>query len=315
MLLLVIDKREVLLSIKHLATTKLKIVNTIGQRVLALREKLDITQAELAKRIGFVRNYISLIENGREPSHRFIRALELLEQGPVPSFEHGSTSIVQEVPFASTPRGRIKLRRKELGLSLDDVARLTGYQKSTIHNVEEGHTRASEKLLGLLATHLDLPLEELMGGSDYPHLAGAGRTMGAQANITTGPGVTARVIPLLSWAQAGTTQSWDDVFEHEGFIGFNVRDPKAVAVQIRGDSMAPQFPQGTIAIVYPGWEAKSGDLVIARLNDGTVMFKRLHVDGENYTFISLNSIYPPLTVEKSKIEKLLPVGGTFQNQL
>jgi SOS-response transcriptional repressor LexA len=154
-----------------------------------------------------------------------------------------------------------------------------------------------------------------MGGSDYPHLAGAGHTFGAQPKIATEPGVIARVIPLLSWAQAGTTQAWDDVYEHEGFVGFNVRDPKAVAVQIRGDSMAPQYPQGTIAIVYPSWEAKHGDLVIARLNDGTVMFKRLHVDGNQYTFISLNPIYPPLTVEKSKIEKVLAVGGTFQNQL
>jgi len=263
--------------------------------------------------MGFVRNYISLVENGKKPAHRFIRALELVEQTPAHTIEQ--PSIIREEPFGATPRGRIKARRKELGLTLDELAKRTGYQKSTIHNVEEGHSRASEKLLRKLAEHLDLPIEELMGGSDYPHLTGAGHTFGAQANIVTEPGVIARIIPLLSWAQAGTTQAWDDVYEHEGFIGFNVRDPKAVAVQIRGDSMAPQFPQGTIAIVYPSWEAKSGDLVIARLNDGTVMFKRLHVDGDNYTFISLNPIYPPLTVEKSKIEKVLPVGGTFQNQL
>jgi SOS-response transcriptional repressor LexA len=218
-------------------------------------------------------------------------------------------------PFGSSPRGRIKAKRKELGLSLEELAQLTGYQKSTIRNVEEGHMRASEKLLTRLSEHLKLPLDELMSGSDYPHLTNAGRTFGAEVNIATGEGVTARVIPLLSWAQAGTTEAWADVYEHEGFTGFNVRDPKAVAIQIRGDSMAPQFPQGTIAIVYPGWEAKTGDLVIARLNDGTVMFKRLHVDGDQYTFISLNPIYPPLTVDKSKIEKVLPVGGTFQSQL
>jgi len=263
--------------------------------------------------MGFVRNYISLVENGREPARKFIRALELIEQAPTPSSEH--TPAAREDPFAASPRGRVKARRKALGLSLDDVARLTGHQKSAIRNVEEGHTRASEKLLRLLAKHLDLPIEELMGGSDYPHITGAGRTMGAEANVKTEPGVVPRVIPLLSWAQAGTTQAWDDVYEHEGFTGYNVRDPKAVAIQIRGDSMSPQFPQGTIAIIYPSLEAKSGDLVIARLNDGTVMFKRLHVDGDHYTFISLNPIYPPLTVDKSKIEKVLPVGGTFQSQL
>jgi len=264
--------------------------------------------------MGFVRNYISLVENGREPSHRFIRAFELIEQAPIPYFEQPSV-VNEDEPLAATPRGRIKARRKELGLSLEDLARLTGYKRSALANVEEGHTGASEKLLRLLAKHLDMPLDELMGGSDYPRLIGAGHTFGDQPNIETEPGVSARVIPLLSWAQAGTAQAWDDVYEHEGFMGFNVRDPKAVAVRIRGDSMEPRFPEGTIAIVYPGWEAKSGDLVIARLEDGTVMFKRLHVDGDNYTFISLNPIYPPRTVNKSEVVKILPVGGTFQNQL
>jgi len=191
--------------------------NNIGQRVKALRKKLGITQLECAKRMGFVRNYISLVENGRKPAHHFMRELERLENGS-PDIEHK-------------------------------------------------------------------------------------------------PAVTTSIIPLLSWTQAGTKEAWEQVQDHAGTTGFNVADPKAVAVEIRGDSMAPQFPQDTIAIVYPSSTAKSGDLVVARLNDGTVLFKRLHVDGEHYTFISLNPIYPPVTVEKSRIERMLPVGGTFQNHL
>jgi len=218
-----------MLTSEHLPRRKLSSFNKTGHRVHALREKLGITQTELAKRMGFVRNYISLVENGREPSHRFIRALELIEQAPEPHIEHGLT--VREEPFASEA--------------------------------------------GLLVS----------------------------------------VIPMLSWAQAGMAGAWDEVYGRERFAAFNVRDPKAVAVQIRGDTMAPQFPQGTIAIVYPSREAKSGDLVIARLKDGTLLFSRLHVDGDRCTFISLNPIYPPLTAHRSKIEKLLPVGGTYQEQL
>jgi SOS-response transcriptional repressor LexA len=168
--------------------------------------------------MGFVRNYISLVENGRIPSHKFIQELEKLEKGSTPDIKHK-------------------------------------------------------------------------------------------------PDVSAPIIRLLSWAQAGTIQAWEDLSEHQIFTGFNLRDANAVAIQIRGDSMEPRFPQGTIAFVYPTWKAKSGDLVIARLNDGTVLFKRLHVDGDSYTFISLNPIYPPITVDKTTIERMLPVGGTFQDQL
>jgi len=189
-------------------------MNTIGQRVHALRKRLGITQTELSTRMGFARNYISLVENGRQPAHRFIRALELQEEEP------------EEIKPPTIPS-----------------------------------------------------------------------------------------IPLLSWADAGTAKAWDDLPKHEGFTGLNLSDPKAVAVEIRGDGMAPQFPSGTIAIVYPSSKAKSGDLVIARLLDETVLFKRLQVDGNQYTFISLNSIYPPMTMDKGKIAAVLPVGGTYQDQL
>lgn len=281
-------------------------MNTTGQRLQALREKLGISQGELAKRMGFSRNYISLVENGREPAHRFLKALELLEQSP----SHYSEQYRPQNPFPGSPRARMRQRREELGLSLDELARRTGLQRSELLGVEEGHTRATEKMLRAISHALDIPAEELMGGSDYPYLAGAGKTFGALPNVETPPGMIARTIPQVAWAQAGTTQAWDDVYEHEGFVAFNVKDPKALAIQIRGDSMEPQYREGTIAIVYPSWEAKSGDLVIARLNDGTVMFKRLHVDGDKYTFLSLNPIYPPLTVDQSKIAKVLPVAMT-----
>jgi SOS-response transcriptional repressor LexA len=215
---------------------KLKKPNNIGQRLLALRKRLGETQAEIAERMSFSRNYISLVEHGTVPSSRFVRALELIEQAPMQHSEQ--SSVVREALYEVEPHG--------------------------------------------------------------------GEHQG---------GVTARVIPLLSWDQAGTAQAWEDVQGREGFVGFNLRDSKAVAVQIRGDNMATQFPHGTFAIVYPSRQAKSGDLVIARLKDGTVLFKRLHVDGDHYTFISLNPIYPAQTVEKSKVEMVLPVGGTFQNHL
>ena len=66
-----------------------------------------------------------------------------------------------------------------------------------------------------------------------------------------------RRVPLLTWAQAGTAEAWESLPAHKGFVGFNLRDSGAIAVQIRGDSMAPQFPHGSYAIVYPSWEAKS----------------------------------------------------------
>lgn len=49
-------------------------------RVKHLRTKLHASQEEFAARLGFSRNYISMIEKGREPGSSFLLALEAFEK-------------------------------------------------------------------------------------------------------------------------------------------------------------------------------------------------------------------------------------------
>ena len=263
--------------------------------------------------LGVSRAYLNQIENGRKPGPDFVNTFNRLRgehQKP-----QSDTSKVNEDEGIYGPRSLLKQRRNQLGYSLKDIASLTGYQASAIRNVEEGHTRASERLLIKLAQVLDLPVDALMGGSDSPKLTGYGYTFGAETQVSTAPGINARTIPLISWAQAGELQAWEDIYEHEGIVAYNSKDPRAVAITIRGDSMEPEYRDGTIAIIYPGFQAKHGDLVIARLADGSVLFKRLQINGNQYTFVSLNPVYPPIVIDKSKVEKIAPVGATQRTEL
>ena len=59
----------------------------------------------------------------------------------------------------------IKNRREELGLSLEDVARQIGVNRSTIYHWEEGHNINSIKRshIYLLSKVLYIPLEALLG--------------------------------------------------------------------------------------------------------------------------------------------------------
>lgn len=67
----------------------------------SLRKKLSINQAELAKRLGISRNYVSMIEGGREPSKQFISAFQMLEKqgdaamGPAPE---GHPAVKEDEP-------------------------------------------------------------------------------------------------------------------------------------------------------------------------------------------------------------------------
>ena len=291
-----------------------KKVNNLVNTLRAWREKNLLSQEKAAQLLGVTRAYFNQIENGRKPGAEFVNNLQQL-LGEHETTEFDDTRI-QDSAGIYGPRSLIKKRREELGLSIKQLAVATGYQAGIIRNIEEGSTRGvSEKLLVKLAKVLDLPLEALMGGSDTPALTGYGITHGAKPNVTTAPGIIARTIPLISWAQAGTAQAWEDIYEHEGIVAYNSKDPKAVAISIRGDSMEPEYKEGTIAIIYPSVQAKTGDLVIARLSDGSVYFKRLQINGDQYTFVSLNPIYPPITVDRKKVAKIAPVGATQKTEL
>ena len=50
-----------------------------------MRARRGWTQQQMADEIGYDRNYISMVEGGRQPGPKFIRLLELLESSPIGS--------------------------------------------------------------------------------------------------------------------------------------------------------------------------------------------------------------------------------------
>lgn len=90
-------------------------------------------------------------------------------------------------------------------------------------------------------------------------------------------------IPIISWVSAGHWQEANDPFapgSADQWIdpAMNV-GPNAFALTVRGDSMAPDFPEGCTIIVDPAVKAKSGDYIIARVDEwDEVTFKRYVIE-------------------------------------
>jgi phage repressor protein C with HTH and peptisase S24 domain len=91
---------------------------------------------------------------------------------------------------------------------------------------------------------------------------------------------SARSVPLLGFAQAGTSGHFDD----GGFpIGKGwdeaplpaIDDEHAYALEIAGDSMKPAYRDGDIIVVSPGTPIRRGDRVVVKTSDGEVMVKEL----------------------------------------
>jgi len=114
-------------------------------------------------------------------------------------------------------------------------------------------------------------------------------------NVSPGPALGGRV-PLISWVQAGHAAEVVDLL-HPG-DGFEWIDTTCqirhhtYALRVMGDSMAPDFPNGSILIVEPDMEPQPGDYVIAKNGDDEATFKQLIKDGADYYLKPLNERYP-----------------------
>jgi phage repressor protein C with HTH and peptisase S24 domain len=113
-------------------------------------------------------------------------------------------------------------------------------------------------------------------------LAATGATMNEFVSYIgdgAGAGVY-RNIPLIGFAQAGSDGYFDDAGYPAGgswdeipFPGFS--DPRAYALEITGDSMAPVYRDGDIVIVSPEASIRRGDRVVVKTKEGEVLAKLL----------------------------------------
>lgn len=89
-----------------------------------------------------------------------------------------------------------------------------------------------------------------------------------------------RSIPLIGFAQAGTSGFFDDAGYPTGGgwdeIPFpDLSDPHAYALEISGNSMMPVYRNGDIIIVAPLASIRKGDRVVVKTREGEVMVKEL----------------------------------------
>lgn len=270
---------------------------------------MGLSQDAFAKQLGVSRNYVSMLENGREPSAALLKLIDRLEH------EHVFPTTLKERPAEyNGPRSKLKMLREKKGYTLPQFAKALGYSDAgTYREIEEGGSSMGEKMAARAAKLLGVAVDELTNGSDHPPSRnGPIGTFGAMPEIQLPPGMKAKYVPLLSMAQCGTMMAYDDTaYTHDGFLAINPQDPKAFAVTLAGDSMIPRFEPGDVALVYPSKQAKNGDVVIARLseaNGADVMLKLYQSSGDNVTLSSYNTVYQPMTWPRRSFAWIYPVG-------
>ncbi len=121
------------------------------------------------------------------------------------------------------------------------------------------------------------------------------------AGMAAGGAVMVARVPLISWVAAGNWGEAVDSYQPgdgEDWVETTKRvGHSAFALRVKGDSMEPTCPNGSVIIVDPERDATNGALVVVRLDDDVeATFKKLMIEGGRRYLAPLNPRYPVLEV-------------------
>lgn len=189
--------------------------------------------------------------------------------------------------------------RKVQGQS--ELARTLNTSSQTIHNWE---SRGVSKQGMLLA-------QRIVGCSASWLETGKG-----QMSLSESPNVMlvelgAHRIPIISYVQAG---NWTGIFEpyapsnaDEWLLTDVELSNGSFALQIKGDSMLPEFKPGDRVIVDPVISPQPGDYVVAKNGEEEATFKKYRPRGMNergdvvFELVPLNEDYPSMRSDLTPI--------------
>lgn len=153
----------------------------------------------------------------------------------------------------------IRKRRKELGLTLREVAEKLGVSESLISRYESNDVKnmGIDKLIPL-AKVLDTTPAFLMGWEDKKE----------KENINIDTATTDYImIPLYESISAGYGASNSEFIEMIPVFGLKKNGTTYFAVKVEGDSMEPKIPNGSTIIIKKDIQIESGEIGAFNLND------------------------------------------------
>lgn len=208
---------------------------------------------------------------------------------------------------------RIRKLREAKGWTQKDLAREAGIHNQTVSRVE--HDKPAEvetfqqiaKALGVSPGYI-LPKA---GAVDSGWVTG-NEAEEIDDDVTTG--YKPNDIPVIAEGDASPEPNlfWEgnelrsDVEERIS-RPFDVRDPRAYAVKVRGDSMVPRYKPGECLVVSPNLAVQDGDEVYVALLSGERLLKVARRADGGWILESENRAYPARFVKKEEVGTMHPI--------
>lgn len=184
---------------------------------------------------------------------------------------------------------RMKMRRKELGLSAEYVADKLGYSPATVYRWEKGDIeKIPMDILTPLADILHTTPAYLMGFSDDVSFS-ISPSPTPEAGKAHHRGVR---IPVFGDVAAGVPiEATENIVDYEEIEPDLAATGTYFGLRIKGHSMEPRICEGDVVIVRKQEDADAGDVAIVLVNGDSATCKRIKKEASGLTLIPMNPSY------------------------
>ncbi|MBQ6483083.1 MAG: helix-turn-helix domain-containing protein [Anaerolineaceae bacterium] len=197
---------------------------------------------------------------------------------------------------------RIKAKRIEHGLTLEELAQKIGVNKTAIHKYENGVvTNIPLNRLEAIADALDCSPVYLMMGSDSD--------LNGIQNIMPIRSLQHHRIPLIGAVALGEPILAEQ--EYDVFVDAPIKADYALRTE--GDSMNPTYLDGDIVFIRAVDEVNDGTVAVVLIDDSATL-KHVYHQEDGLWLTGDNPAFPPMSVKASEHDVIrilgIPVGYT-----
>lgn len=215
---------------------------------------------------------------------------------------------MEQFSLAMTGR-RIKSRRQDLKITLEELGRNVGLAASTVHRYETGAiTHPKLPVLRSIADALDVSLNWLTGESDVmkPY----------QSNMFSAELAQNVKIPIIGRVAAGLachaeeyiegyeTASSEDIIEGEEYV----------YLRVKGDSMSPLIQENDLVLVRCQNMVDSGTYAVVIIDNEDGVVKKVFFSRGKIELRSENPYYPPRIFEGEDCSRIRIFGKVIESK-
>lgn len=183
---------------------------------------------------------------------------------------------------------KMRDKRKELKLTLDDVADNVKVAKSTIQRYEAGKIATPKiPVVREIAKSLGVSSNWLLGKDD---------TSLQEQEYT--------YIPLLGEVAAGLGAWADNTIEDYIIEASPRNDNKYIYLKVVGDSMYPEFHEGDFVLVECVPVVESGSFAVVIVDNENGVVKKVVYGNDCVELISVNPMYPPRIFKGEDMQRI-----------